>query len=264
MMKKLLVITLILLCSHASFGQLSVVYSAGIGTYNLGDLKNFQDELLRAVPQLPLKKVNAFPPYLYFDGMVETGLGNKIILGIGAGFYSTGARNNLSDYSGAYSFTIPVKSWKAGLNMKFGNHDMSSNKFAVLPGLGTGIRLANVNLNEEVMIYGMDPFIDSQELLARSFYIEASLTFRFRIRDKLHGFFLTGWEQDKESKLFAAGQDDRWLVSNNGNTVHCSMSGIRCSLGLVFDIIKAPVQPYEGGKELIEVNNDSHIFNRAR
>lgn len=234
-MKKQIAFLAFIFCCIQASAQTSFSYSAGLATYSLADLKGLQSEYVRNVPEIPVKAVTTFPAYLFYNGQLEMQATQKLFFGFSLGFYSTGARNHLADYSGEYSLDMPLKSFRTGFHVKAGEVILrGTRKLSFMPRFETGIRNSKLVKKESLNIAGFYSYFDSSAYSSRNFYIEPSIICQMEIFKNVKGFVSMGWEQDFGSKLFLKGKDGEWLKNGDEKTVKLNMSGLRISIGVSY------------------------------
>lgn len=117
-MKKTLLTTLLLLSSYCVMAQYMINYSIGYGSYKMGDMKSFLENVQSQVeglhPELSTAIVDKFPAYILHS--VDMGYRLKSHeFGLKGGFYSTGGKISRQDYSGEYEYKVILNGYKTGL-----------------------------------------------------------------------------------------------------------------------------------------------------
>lgn len=113
-MRKLNIIIVILLLSANIYAQRTgLTIGAGIGTYQLNDLKLFQDELIALAP-VSANGFTYFPPYSHIQ--VELFRKNLKLMkyGLSYSYSTTGAHANYSDYSGIMNIDQNIEAHQLG------------------------------------------------------------------------------------------------------------------------------------------------------
>jgi hypothetical protein len=236
-MKKLLFVLLLVICCLRSNSQVGFSYSVGLGTYSLADIKNFQKALMEETSLLPVKAVNTFPPYLFFRGQVEFGLTDELFLGVDGGFYSTGGRNHLADYSGEYRFDMALRSIHAAGHIKYKMPWLTAkSKFSIFTRLTSGMMFSRFKTEESLHIYSLDPVNYNYTFKSKTFFLEPSFNLNYRFLRNVSASFDLGYEADLKSKLFVSDNKHLWLQFPSGKPVYLNMSGLRVSLGLSVEL----------------------------
>lgn len=117
-MKKIIFTSLFVLTSYCAMAQFSINYSVGYGSYKMGDMKNFVEDMQSYVegqyPGLKTVIVDNFPAYVTHS--LDIGYKYKVHeFGIKGGFYSTGSKISFQDYSGEYEANVLINGYKTGL-----------------------------------------------------------------------------------------------------------------------------------------------------
>ena len=113
--KNIIVLSLFIFVSSL-FGQnYALKAGVGYGFYNMGSLGKLQDDYLNNFQELPIRKVQSFPPYMNYQFQLIKKLSPKINLGIFFEFLSTGGRCAISDYSGKINLDQIVNGYDIGL-----------------------------------------------------------------------------------------------------------------------------------------------------
>jgi hypothetical protein len=234
-MKKLLATAILVCCNLYVSAQTTFSYSTGIATYNLADLKDLQAEYVRNIPEIPVKAVTTFPSYLYFKGQLESLVSPSLFVGVSAGFYSTGARNHLADYTGEYSLTMPLRSFRVGIHAKIRNVlSTEKKKLSIGPKFEIGLRNTKLEKKELFTAYEVFLYKDSMAYYSKNFYIEPSVECQVVLFRNITGLISVGWEQNIENKLFLKGGNGEWMKNQSGNAVFLNMSGLRFAVCLQY------------------------------
>jgi hypothetical protein len=234
-MKKLLIPAYLICCSIIASSQTSFTYSTGIASYNLSDLKDLQAEFVRNIPELPIKAVTTFPAYLFFRGQLESHVFPRLFIGVSAGFYSTGARNHLADYTGEYNLSMPLRSFRVGIHAKATKGFFSEDKkLFIQPRFEIGFRNSSLEKKESLKVPGSFIYTDSLSFYSKNLYIEPSVECQAELFKNMSGVLSLGWEQDFGSKLLVRGKEGEWMKNKEGKTVNLNMSGLRLAIGLKY------------------------------
>lgn len=117
-MKQTILYLLILFGISASAQQFSIGLRGGLGTYSMDLLDQFQ-ELRTMQTQLPLKVTESYPMTPFYRA--EAALNDIKYIGKIAlfyGYYSTGARSTVSDYSGRIDLDAVINGHQIGLTIQ--------------------------------------------------------------------------------------------------------------------------------------------------
>jgi hypothetical protein len=77
---------------------------AGIGSYSMRDLREFQGDQEFSWNQVDVETIDEFPSYYYYDVWVTRSFYKKLELGISYRLQSTGYKSHYADYSGELLF----------------------------------------------------------------------------------------------------------------------------------------------------------------
>lgn len=118
-MKKIVLLTIAAsLFALAQAQQSGFSVTAGIGSYDLRELKQYQDELIAGMP-VEVKGFSMFPPYSSFRLNLfkqnESGLKYCIVYA----YSNTGAHANYSDYSGFLNLNQTIKAYQLGASASY-------------------------------------------------------------------------------------------------------------------------------------------------
>lgn len=122
----------------------------GIGTYSMSALKSLLDQSIKYSP-LPIKTTDDFPAYVFYGLDVIRYVTPKVGVGISSGFYSTGGRNHLADYSGSFREDIKVNSINLGLLTCY--KEPLGNQFFAQMEVSSGIKFSNILIEDELRLY---------------------------------------------------------------------------------------------------------------
>jgi hypothetical protein len=118
-MKQIILYLLILFSISASAQQFTIGVRGGFGTYSMDLLKEFQQWRTNQMQLLPFKTTDNYPITPFYR--VEAALNNIKYIGKLAlfyGYYSTGARSTISDYSGRADLDAVINGHQLGLTIQ--------------------------------------------------------------------------------------------------------------------------------------------------
>lgn len=120
-MRKYIFLTIALLCSGLLRAQFTVSYSGGYSSYDTGDMSSMLKNIQRRPPastvgaklvdNFPVKNLTHIVDMGYLIAQHEFGLK-------GGGYYSTGGKLSIKDYSGEYANRFIVSGFRAGVYYK--------------------------------------------------------------------------------------------------------------------------------------------------
>ncbi|MDR2955744.1 MAG: hypothetical protein LBV43_11750 [Prevotella sp.] len=122
MKKHIFLITLFIIITLSAKSQFSVSYSAGYGSYEMGDMKNLlnnmANELGGQLPGIPVKVVDNFPGYVTHNLDLSYRI-KRHEFGFRSTYMTTGGKIGYSDYTGEYSGKLTLNGYRIGLNYRY-------------------------------------------------------------------------------------------------------------------------------------------------
>lgn len=212
-MKQYYFFFLILLSSSAFSQQFSIGFRAGMGTYSMSSLDRFQQYRTIQV-QLPFEITESYPITPFYRA--ELALNNlKFIdkIALFYGFYSTGARSTVSDYSGRIDMDAVINGNQLGLNVQkaiFKNGQLSYGFYAD----GSYI-ISRLKTKDFIEIVSPEKITERQEYSFNSggFSCEPGIIFCYKLNPLIFQINL-GYQLDFSGKLYVKGSKDSWLEFN--------------------------------------------------
>ena len=214
--------------------DLSFDLQAGYGTYSLKSLKEYQLVMKDLVYLADVKATERFPGYIYYSGSVRLRLNGRNTLGIDGAYLTTGARNNVADYSGEYSFDMILNGYRFGLQYQF--VAFKKGKFEIYSQLKAGVILSALRLESLLDLYIMDPFTSHKFFRCINLYCEPSAGTRYKIMNGLSAGLALGYQLDSNGKLHEKVDKKKFLLKGYDDYTYVNWSGLRVSLGLTYDI----------------------------
>jgi hypothetical protein len=244
-MKNILKIFLVLLLAQTAAAQnLKIGLNTGFGTYQMTDLKQFQSDAADYYYLFNVEEVQQFPGFFNYSTSVEYSLNTTNLVGINAGYYTTGGRNHVADYSGEYYLNMPISAYSLGLQYR--NIFYTVNKFSFYAQIKGGISFSTLSIDESFTIHQVDSTKSSYSFVNYSFYGEPSLGTFYGLGNNFSVNFSLGYQIDIESKLHYKDNKDQEAVDFHGNSIHTNWSGLRIVLGLTYDLFKDKAEPNPG------------------
>ena len=198
----------------------------GIGTYAMSDLKGLLKESVTS-SQIGLKTTENFPAYVFYSLDVIHSISPKFGLGVTSGFYSTGGRNHVADYSGSYREDIKVNAANVGLRASF--KDTLTSHFFYGIELGSGIKFSNISVESDLNISDYNEQ-NSYDFRSRGWWIEPQLRFGRTFFSKITCSLFGGYEFNLKSPLKLKEN------SQNSSTAKIDWSGMRAGLSLSYKL----------------------------
>lgn len=119
--KQIILLALIIGATFGAQAQLNITYSAGYGSYEMGDMSNLLDQSLASLKQnlhSGVKITDNFPSYVTHNIDLAYRF-NRHEAGIKGSYYSTGGKIAYADYSGRFHEKLLFDSYRLGLMYRF-------------------------------------------------------------------------------------------------------------------------------------------------
>lgn len=227
LIKRIFLIVLFFAGLQPVFGQqIEFRPQVGIGTYAMSDLKGLLKESV-AQSQLGLKTTENFPAYVFYGLDVVYAISPKFGFGITSGFYSTGGRNHIADYSGSYREDIKVNAINAGLLASF--KDTLASHFFYGIELGSGIKFSNISVESVLNISDYNEQ-SKYDLKSQGWWIEPQLRFGRTFWRRFSCSVFGGYEFNLKSALKLKEG------SSNQSKVKIDWSGLRTGVSLSYRV----------------------------
>ncbi len=115
-MKRLLLIVVCSICMFSLQAQFRLDYHASYAAYNMGDMMDFVQTVKSNEPfkQFGMEIVEDFPAYVAHSVNLGYRL-NRHEFGIKSGFYSTGGKLSVGDYSGKINMSFTTNGYREGV-----------------------------------------------------------------------------------------------------------------------------------------------------
>lgn len=216
--------------------SLKVGLYGGYGTYQFEDIKTFQADLINLYPQLSIKATEKFPAYLNYSASLEYAVTSKILVGANGGFYTTGGRNHVKDYSGEYKVDMIAVGYRLGLQSRY--IFSTVNQFNLYGQLKGGIILSTFKMEGVLMVFDEELTSSDDKLKSTTYFGEPSVGFFYDLGSKFSLDFSLGYQLDFDKPLYRADNKDLNLYDFSGHKVHINWSGIRIAMGISYNIFK--------------------------
>ena len=115
-MKRLLLIVFCSISLYSLQAQFRLDYHVSYAAYNMGDMKNFVQTVRLNEPfrQLGMETVESFPAYIAHSVNIGYKL-NHHEFGLKSGYYSTGGKLSVGDYSGKINMSFTTNGYREGI-----------------------------------------------------------------------------------------------------------------------------------------------------
>jgi len=212
--------------------NMNVSIDAGYGTYQFDELKQLQTDLSKIYPEFAIKPVEQFPGFINYSVSIEYRVYKDLWLGLNGGYYTTGGRNHVADYSGEYRLDIPAGGKRLGGQLSY--MFPTDKKIKPYVRLKGGVLLSTVKTEEYFVVHDADSTSTNYKFKGTSFWGEPSVGLAFEPVNKLLVYLNAGYQFDWKGKLYK--EEDKPLLFQSGDHVRVNWSGLRLSLGVSFSI----------------------------
>jgi hypothetical protein len=233
-MRIFFIIPLLLLSAALVSQRFTLEFETGLGSYTMSELSqnihhSAQHNILN--PQV----VSDFPPFVYY----RPGLGfktNNHHLGFSLGFYSTGARSAVRDYSGSYHSDMVLRGTAPMFfeEMKI----WGTKKLAIALRANIGMIFSTIGINEQLTLYDKVEYDESVEYVSLQVFVVPELKCNYRLSESTEAVFGLGYHLGITAAPVSV-QPDSWfdyLKYAERRYTETSWDGLRVSLGIQYRI----------------------------
>lgn len=227
-MKQIIFIFLLLIGLSAFSQQFSVGIRGGLGTYSMNQLDQFQKYRTTQM-QLPLQITESYPITPFYR--IELALNSIKYLGklsLFYGYYSTGARSTVSDYSGRVDLDAVINGNQLGLTLQ---KNFFQNGSISLGAYSDGSYLfSKLNTTDNLEIIYPEVFTERQDyhFVSKGFALEPGLVVSYHLQSLIFQVNL-GYMVDFSKKLQLKENSDMILAIGN-KQVSPQWSGVRLGI----------------------------------
>jgi hypothetical protein len=235
-MKRILLTTAFLLLTYCLFAQkYKVGLNVGYGVYKLDGLKELQEYLADYNSELNVQAVQQFPGYLNYSASFEYYLGTKNLLGINGAFFSTGGRNSVKDYSGEYTFDMPLNGYRLGLQYRYlcGKYGKFSSYFQAVGGT----TISTLSFKESLDIYNVESYSNKESYASASCFIEPSGGFFYDLGNHISANFSLGYQFEFLGSFRSVDDIKHKIYYSNNEPIRSDWTGFRILLGVTYDMV---------------------------
>lgn len=231
MFKKLLFTTLLLflLQSYSNSQDFEIGIWTGVGSYQMGDLKDIQDQLLDDVSINGLKATESFPIY-YNMGISYIFSDYELFFR----YESTGARLAYSDYSGAFFYDQTAHNYIIGGSFRYYPKIKVEKRLTPFLVLKSGISLTNVEFTQSITI-DSETTSDDISFAENSSFLEPGIGVRWQYKSILIDPILSIFIPILREGLHLEGNEDAKLQNADGD-VHANWLGFRAGINFSVSI----------------------------
>lgn len=244
-MRKLLLSLLITLWGTILLSQdLGISFSAGIASYQLEELRLFQQELLTRLPK-EAKQFSDFPSYTNLEFSLLKKTSSSLVLGLVYAYSATGSHANYRDYSGNLNLDQRIGAYQFGLLASYPLLNKELKKSQLELAVNGNLRLAYLR-NNVLSEINTAYYYESNEVLMTG--ISPTLLFGIQgmwqkgnISLGLEGGYLLDAGSELKFGDIANYQPSVSLLSNDA--IQSDLSGLRANVKIIFWI--EPTKPQE-------------------
>jgi hypothetical protein len=229
MKNKYILLILLAIPLYSIGGGIRINLQSGYGNYSMTDLKIFNDLMIQNLP-FPVRQMENFPGYWYYQGSVEFAITKNLNLGPVYAYHSTGSRLSLADYSGSYAFDHLIHSHQAGLAIDY--KLFSKNNFSLYVYTNGGFVFSNVKMNEVLqMTEPEETTIENLSFKSTGYFTEPGISFGYTFKFIEPGIQI-GYHIPLSEKGLVNTNNDQKLYLNDGGQVKPGWGGIRIGLSV--------------------------------
>lgn len=228
----LLLNLLVLVCSICNAQNLKLGFQTGIGTYDMGDLKDFNASVFNSLP-FKAKFISDYPAYFYYKPSLVVSF-NKMDIGVLGILNSTGSRISSKDYSGEYRFDTKVRGLGPGFVMNYYLVSLKD-KMKLKMYLEGGVLFSKLEIKEDFTFGGEEIENSSYTFQTVNYYTEPGLKLEYSLHPAIDLALNAGYCVHLDRETFESDTEGMLTFGPN-------WSGLR--LGLSF-IIHSPTEATE-------------------
>ncbi|WP_020526494.1 hypothetical protein [Flexithrix dorotheae] len=235
-MKKLIYILFLLFIFHESIAQkVRLGFDLGYGTYQMSQLKEFQEELIDLSPVKSVQIVEQFPAYFNYSANLDYyQTSRSLLLGLNLTYFTTGGRNHVKDYSGEYKLDMPLRGYRIGIQLR--SEMLGNEKWKLYNKVKIGGILTSLELEESIVVYDEQSDLPGYSFSSEGIFIEPSLGLSYEIVKKIHFDLSFGYQLDASTGLYLSGFKGSFIQNSSNDKVSVNWSGFRTYLGVAYDI----------------------------
>lgn len=220
-----------LMCLTEAHAQgLLIGLDAGLSTFSMGDLKDFQTEQRNALP-VDARIVENFPSYLNY-GVNVTMLRKKIFLRNAIGHTSTGGRIYYSDYSG--SMAIDMLPRMTYLSFQIGGRVLQNNLCNVFLGGSFFIYKNTLKVEQTLVLSGTGYSGTTATKYTSTNLAIGPLLEGQKKMGRLMAKIQLGYELHLAGRLYYSADSNAYLRHSSGDAVVLNADGLRASAGVSY------------------------------
>lgn len=209
--------------------QIDAGFQAGMGTYSMQELKDFNEIAKQQIP-FDTKIVEDFPVYFYYRPFILVKIKN-VSFGPIYTFQSTGSRVSGKDYSGEYRFDMIINSSAPGIYGEANFYHLDNVQFSLYSIFG--VLLSNLKMNEYLNVLEEVVTDDTYKFKTFNLFLEPGIRFSYPV-EFLNIGINAGYQVQFGNKSFhyADNKDAELINPENGDPVKPGWNGFRFGLSI--------------------------------
>lgn len=168
-MKRVLLIVVCIFCLIRLHAQFRIDYHASYANYNMSDMKDFVHSVKSSEPfrQFGMELVEDFPAYIAHSVNIGYRL-SRHEFGFKSGFYSTGSKLSVGDYSGKINISFTTNGYREGIYYKNYFYSLKSedsqgvyrDRFSVWGEVSPALIISTLNIKTTLTDVDMQEVVD--------------------------------------------------------------------------------------------------------
>jgi len=211
------------------FSQKRIYASAIVGTYQMSDMKKFQEELVKGSYTVPLKIVSSFPASLQCELGVDS-RDSQYTKGAFISYAVTNGRFHYADYSGSVLGKLYFQRVMAGLKGMISLEHYNLHVYGKL-----GFCATFLDISYASGLTGGTMSSDDLKFTSFGGSVEPGLQWEYPVK-RFTFCAHAGYELNFNGKLKYTEADKAYLVDQSGQSVRGDWSGVRCALSVAYHI----------------------------
>jgi len=176
--------------------------------------------------------VERFPGYFNYTVTAGYWINNGEMIGLNCGYYTTGGRNHVADYSGEYKLDMIIKGYRMGF--QYQNVYFFNNNIGLYAQIKAGTIMSLFEQEMTLNIYNVTSSADHSEYSGISFFGEPSVGLIYSLKNNISLDVNAGYQFDTNARLYKNGNRDIELQRYEKDHVKVNWSGLRLALGVTY------------------------------
>lgn len=215
--------------------KFNVLVGSGIGSYNHGDLRDWQNSIEGNWRNLGLETIDDFPSYVFYTGEISGEVVDRFSVGLVYRFESTGYKSSYADYSGHVQFQQELKMHGLGVVMRY--DVLQQKKITVAAQLRTYYTKSTIDMQGELFLAPSNGYNESLKYKSNSWIVSPGVDVSYALADRISVHATIEYSVDFKGKLelesfnFYPYPTLYFIPPENTET---DWSGIRLGLGVAY------------------------------